>query len=127
MDSTYTPDDTKDRNHECKVLTRQDAEISVPVMLKPKVETGHAMVFCCGEPKIIPVPCMPKSKPPCPDGECCFILSQHISVEIPFDISADVLIAPPIIECEATPCPPEQKCEPKCEPQYPQRRRPEVI
>lgn len=89
----------------CKIMARQDTTISVPVSIKPKVSTGIANVYCCGESKIIPSMCVPKCKSYSASTECCFVLTQHICIEIPVEISADVQASTPSVECCIPPCP----------------------
>lgn len=81
----------------CIAYTYQSASVSVPVVVTPKTTTGNINVFCCGEPRVSPSPykiiCDSKS------GNCSFILTQDICVEIPVEISADAFTGCPKIEC----------------------------
>lgn len=91
---------------ECTAFTYQSATVSVPVSVKPKVTTGNIKTFCCGEPIISPSPykiiCSPRS------GNCSFVLTQNICIEIPIEFSAEAYANCPTIECgEAT----GQTCE----------------
>lgn len=90
----------------CTAFTYQSAAVSVPITVKPKVNTGSISTFCCGEPSISPSPykiiCNSKS------GNCNFILTQNICIEIPIEFSAEALASCPFIECgEAS----EKMCE----------------
>ncbi len=93
----------------CTAFTYQSAAVSVPVTVRPKVSTGNINTFCCGEPSISPSPykiiCNSKA------GNCSFILTQNICVEIPIEFSAEACTGYPYIECgEVT----SKKCE-NCE------------
>lgn len=81
----------------CTALTYQSAAVSVPITVKPKVSTGNINTFCCGEPSISPSPykivCNSKS------GNCSFILTQNICIEIPIEFSAEAISGCPYIEC----------------------------
>lgn len=81
----------------CTAYTYQSASVSVPVTVRPKVKTGTINTFCCGEPKISPSPfkliCNPNS------GNCSFLLTQSICIEIPIEISADAVTSCPYIKC----------------------------
>ena len=81
----------------CMALTYQSAAVSVPVTVRPKVSTGNINTFCCGEPSINSSPykiiCNSKS------GNCSFILTQNVCIEIPIEFSAEAYTGCPIIEC----------------------------
>ena len=82
----------------CTALTYQSAAVSVPISVRPKVSTGNITMFCCGEPIIIPSPykiiCGSKS------GDCNFILTQNICIEIPIEFSAEAFTGCPYIDCK---------------------------
>ena len=81
----------------CTAYTYQSAAISVPVTVRPRVKTGEISTFCCGEPRISPSPfrviCSPDT------GNCSFLLTQQVCIEIPIEISADALTCCPYIKC----------------------------
>ena len=81
----------------CTAFTYQSASVSVPITVKPKVSTGNINTFCYGEPSVSPSPykivCNSKS------GNCSFILTQNICIEIPIEFSAEALAGCPNIEC----------------------------
>ena len=81
----------------CTAFTYQSASVSVPITVKPKLSTGSINTFCCGEPSISPSPykivCSSKT------GNCSFVLTQNICIEIPIEISTEALTGCPTIEC----------------------------
>lgn len=100
-----TNNPTEQQEKTCKVMARQDTTVSVPVTIKPRVNAGNANVYCCGKSKISPAMCIPKCKTYATSTECCFVLTQHICIEIPIEISADIQTFTPSVECCVPPCP----------------------
>lgn len=100
MDSqkNFCPEECK--RESCTAYTYQSASVSVPVTVRPKVKTGTISTFCCGEPQISQSPfrlvCSPNS------GNCSFLLTQNICIEIPIEISADAVTCCPYINCSDT-------------------------
>ncbi len=90
--------DEEHASENCVAFTYQSAAVSVPVTVIPKVNTGNISTFCCGEPSINPSPykiiCNSNK------GNCSFILTQNICVEIPIEFSADAYTGCPNIECK---------------------------
>lgn len=93
----------------CTVITHQNARVSVPVTVKPKVSAGDIKSFCCGEPKVTPSPYTISCKP-YPDSRCSFVLTQNICIEIPIEFSADAVLSPPCIACPEPPAVEDKKC-----------------
>ena len=89
--------DEKELDDGCTAFTYQSASVSVPITVRPKVSTGSINTFCCGEPSISSSPykmvCTSKS------GNCSFILTQNICIEIPIEFSAEASASCPFIEC----------------------------
>ncbi len=90
-------DAEKKPSENCTALTYQSAAVSVPITVRPKVDTGKINTFCCGEPSIKPSPykiiCSQSG------GSCSFILTQNICIEIPIEFSAEATASCPYIEC----------------------------
>lgn len=82
----------------CKTLTYQYANVSVPVTVRPSVNAGNAVAFCCGEPDIRRSSCSLKSSGN-GGGGCRFTLSQCICIEVPIEFDANALIGTPCVEC----------------------------
>ncbi len=105
--SEYEPDDRPccSEHKGCRVVTYQNAKVSVPITVKPRVAAGEINTFCCGEPIVKKSPCTlryqgddcyPDLKP---KSQCSFVLSQNICVEIPIEFFADTIICDPRITC----------------------------
>jgi len=68
------------------VTAQQEANISVPFTVEPRVNTKEATSHCVGEPEV---------KQKTIICECCnksimsFVLSQNICIEIPIEFSAE--------------------------------------
>lgn len=98
MPECYDSHYAEDRNSGgCVAVTYQSATVSVPVTVKPKVSAGSINTFCCGDPRIIPSPCRMICNPG--SGNCSFILTQNICVEVPIEFSAQALVNCPYIKC----------------------------
>lgn len=82
----------------CKTLTYQYANVSVPVTVRPCVNAGNAVAFCCGEPDIKRSYCSLKHGGN-GGGGCRFTLSQCICIEVPIEFDANALIGTPCVEC----------------------------
>ena len=80
-------------------ITRQKANISVPVTVKPKVCTEGIVSYCCGSPVL-----KQKSNPydSCHKSECKFMLTQNICIEIPIEFEADTIVGEACIDCDCT-------------------------
>jgi hypothetical protein len=94
--TSQTPEECYRRN--CTVVTYQSANVSVPITIRPRVNTGDITAFCCGEPKIIPSSYIKKLNP-CINSTCSFTISQDICVEIPVEFSAEAYAGPPHVIC----------------------------
>ena len=97
-DCSHKSDCTEQQEVEtCSKITYQSATVSVPVTVKPKVNTGAINTFCCGDPIVKPSLCTLKYKTL--NGVCSYTISQNICVEVPIVFSANAFVETPCIEC----------------------------
>lgn len=82
----------------CSSSTYQFATVSLPITVKPSVNTGETKTFCCGEPSITPTQCTFKCSGSGKES-CSFILSQHICIEVPIEFGAVACVGEPCVEC----------------------------
>lgn len=94
--TSETPNEKYKKN--CTVLTYQSANVSVPITVKPRVNTGPISTFCCGEPKVTPASYTVKYNSGSGSG-CCYTISQNICIEIPVEFSANAYANPPRVIC----------------------------
>lgn len=79
------------------VVAHKNANISVPVTVKPRVNTKETITFCCGEPTLTKRSCSCENSR---HAQCSFVLSQNIRIEIPIEFSADAFVKEPGINCD---------------------------
>ena len=78
------------------VIAYKKANVSVPITIKPKVDTKDAITFCYGDPVLRKRTCNCRN---CCRSHCNFVLSQNICIEIPVEISADAIVKEACISC----------------------------
>lgn len=82
----------------CTVVTYHNANVAIPVTVKPEINTGEINTICYGEPKITKCPyalrCNAKN------DKCRFTIIQDIRIAIPIEISANAILDAPFINCE---------------------------
>ena len=79
------------------LVARKNANISIPVSVKPKVNLKDAATYCCGDPVLKKQSCNCENTSR--KGRCCFVLSQNVCIEIPIEISMDTILNEAYIDC----------------------------
>ena len=79
------------------LVARKNANISIPVSVKPKVNLKDAATYCCGDPVLTKQSCNCENTNR--KGRCSFVLSQNVCIEIPIEISMDTLLNEAYIDC----------------------------
>ena len=80
------------------VMVREQANISVPVTVKPIINARKAVAYCCGDPVLV----KNDNDACCRHTECRFIISQNICIDIPIEFSVDAVINGAYIDCRAS-------------------------
>ena len=86
-------------DHEKKrpVVARQMANISVPVTVKPRVNTEGVVSYCYGDP------ILRRRLHTCEDchkTEYSFVLSQNVCIEMPIEFAVDTIVGKACIDSE---------------------------
>jgi len=84
-----------DNEKENIAIAQQKANVSVPVSVKPRVNTKDAIMYSFGDPVLKQNSCQ---------CEYCqksyrFVLSQNICIEIPIEFSVDTTVGNAYIDC----------------------------
>ena len=77
----------------CTKTIFQQETVQVPIAVRPFANTGDATVICCGNPVIT------RDETPPTDGQCHFIVTQTICVEIPITFGANVTHGTTVSTC----------------------------
>lgn len=81
------------KGENCDKVVHKNAEIDVPVMVKPDVKIGKIKAECVGEPVIRP------EHGSCADA-CEFVITQKVRVKIPICYDIDVVTGKAEINCK---------------------------
>ncbi|NLB81954.1 MAG: hypothetical protein GX800_10200 [Clostridiaceae bacterium] len=88
------------KSKNCLTNTYQSADVSVPVSVRPKVNTGKPITFCCGEPTVTPSSCrIVCNDYDCSSGTCKYTITQKVCIEVPIEFGADATVGCPCIIC----------------------------
>ncbi len=81
-----------DRRDGCNTVNYQYANISIPVVVKPKTVTGDITIECCEEPCI-----------ECCEGECGnaldLVITQRVCIKIPIRYQIEACAGEESISC----------------------------
>ena len=94
LQTKHEPCECKDADS-CKKVAYQNAEISVPVELKPDAKIGRIETECCGEPTI---ECK-SHKEDKEENVCMLVITQKVCIKIPIQYDLTACIGKEKIDC----------------------------
>lgn len=83
-----------ERPDDCLKVSRQYADVSLPIEIIPQVCAGCIEAECCGEPVVL-------CKDNCCGGSCEITITQKVEIRIPLKFSVNVEMGESAISCTA--------------------------
>ena len=85
----------------CPVVSYQTLDVCVPVSVKPFAKIGLTKTTCHGDSTTTSGSKICRGTP---NGECCFIVSQKICIEVPVEFGSITRAGDIHVLCERKPC-----------------------